>query len=247
MTMGKSAVFDVAALGGRMSTRGIDGRVPRSNRADAQVTCPIDERVRKEEINDFEAFISQSNERAKINASLMRSVNEEIDWHVITELANATNSYSATAAPITLDTAAKAIATLAQNKVPISPSDVTWIVSPMMEAKLQTIQGYVSADYVSSKPLETGGNQFDGTRKIKSWLGAGWIVHPNLPGAGTASCPTYIVHRRAFGLAVPQNRMEYEAGKIPLELSYGAIVGLMMGAKILQNSGVLKFLHNDLA
>lgn len=247
MTMGRSAVFDVATLGGRMSTRSIDGRIPRRNRSDTQVTCTIDERVVKEEVTDFEKFTSQADERKKINRSIMISVNEEIDYHVLTELANASTSYSATAAPITLDTATKVIATLAQNKVPVGAENLTWIISPMMEAKLQNIQGYVSAEYVSTKPLETGGNQYNGTRKIKSWLGAGWIVHPNLPNTGTSSCTTYLAHRSALGLAVPPNKIQYEAGRIPGELAECAVAGLMMGAKILQNAGILKFLHNDAA
>jgi len=247
MTMGRSAVFDVATLGGRMSTRSIDGRIPRRNRSDSQITCTIDERVAKEEVTDFEKFTSQADERAKINRSIMISVNEEIDYHVLTELANASTSYSATAAPITLDTATKVIATLSQSKVPIGAQDLTWIISPMLEAKLQTMAGYTSADYVSTKPLESGGNQYDGNRKIKSWLGAGWIVHPNLPDTGTASCTTYLVHRRALGLAVPTSKIQYEAGRIPGELAECAVAGLMMGAKILQNAGILKFLHNDLA
>lgn len=247
MTMGRSAVFDVATLGGRMSVRSVDGRIPRRSRSDSQVTCTIDERVCKEEVTDFEKFTSQADERAKINRSIMISVNEEIDYHVLTELGNASTSYSASAAPITLDTATKVIATLSQNKVPIGASDLTWIISPMMEAKLQNIQGYTSADYVSTKPLESGGNQYDGTRKIKSWLGAGWIVHPNLPNTGTSSCTTYLVHRRAFGLAVPSQKIQYEFGRIPGELADCAVAGLMMGAKILQNTGILKFLHNDAA
>lgn len=247
MTMGRSAVFDVATLGGRMSVRSVDGRIPRRNRSDTQVTCTIDERVAKEEVTDFEKFTSQADERAKINRSIMISVNEEIDYHILTELANASTSYSSSAAPITLDTATKVIATLSQNKVPIGAQDLTWIISPMMEAKLQTIQGYTSSDYVATKPLDSGGNQFSGQRKIKSWLGAGWIVHPNLPGTGTSSCTTYLVHRRAFGLAVPTNKIQYEAGRIPGELAECAVAGLMMGAKILQNAGILKFIHNDAA
>lgn len=247
MTMGRSAVFDVATLGGRMSVRSVDGRIPRRSRSDTQVTCTIDERVCKEEVTDFEKFTSQADERAKINRSIMISVNEEIDYHILTELANASTSYSGSAAPITLDTATKVIATLSQNKVPIGAQDLTWIISPMMEAKLQTIQGYTSSDYVATKPLDSGGNQFSGQRKIKSWLGCGWIVHPNLPNTGTSSCTTYLVHRRAFGLAVPTSKIQYEAGRIPGELAECAVAGLMMGAKILQNAGILKFIHNDAA
>jgi len=247
MDMGRTATFDVAPLGGRMSTRSIDGKIPRRSRTDTQVPIVLDERVVKEEITNFEAFTSQSDERAKMNRSVMISVNEEIDYHILTELANATNSFSTTAAPITHKTATKAIAALGRNKVGIGAKDLTWIISPDMEAQLQNLHSYTSADYVSTKPLETGGNQYSKERKIRDWLGCGWIVHPNLPGAGTASCTSYLVHRAALGCAVPSKRIQYEAGKIPGELAEYVVAGLMMGVKILQNAGILKFIHDDTA
>lgn len=247
MDMGRSAVFDVTAVGGRMATRSIDGRIPRTNVTDTQVTCSLTEYVKKFEVTDFEAFVSQSDERAKMNHRIMESVNQELDFVTLNELANASTSYSASAAAITLDTATKVIATLATNDVPIVPNDVTWIVSPFMEAKLQNITGYTSADYVSGRPLETGGNQFANQVQMKRWLNVSWIVHPNLPGVGTTSCTTYLVHRRAFGVAVPSNQIKYSAGYDDQDHYHYCSATLKAGAKILQNAGILKFLHNDLA
>ena len=117
----------------------------------------------------------------------------------------------------------------------------------MMEAKLQTINGYTSADYVSTKPLETGGNQYDGTRKIKKWLNVGWIVHPNLPNVGTSSCTCYIWHRRALGVAAPTNQIKYSAGYDDQDHYNYASATVKGAAKVLQNAGILKFLHNDVA
>lgn len=247
MQMGRSAVFDVATIGGRMSVRSIDGRIPRRNRADSQITCTLQEYVAKEEVTNFEAFTSQADERAKMNKSMMVSANEEIDIVILSELANASTSYSATAAPITLDTATKVIGTLATNKIPVGASDLTWIISPMMEAKLQNITAYTSADYCNTKTIEMGANQFSGERKIKSWLGAGWITHPNLPGTNTSSCTTYLVHRRALGLAVPSQQIKYSAGYDDQDHYHYASAVVMVGAKVLQNAGILKFLHNDTA
>ena len=117
----------------------------------------------------------------------------------------------------------------------------------MLEAKLQNIKGYTSAEYVSTKPLETGGNQYDGNRKIKNWLNVGWIVHPNLTGAGSASCTCSLVHRRAFGLAMPTGQIKYSAGYDDQDHYHYASATLKGAAKVLQNTGILKFLHNDLA
>ena len=74
---------------------------------------------------------------------------------------------------------------MAGNSVPVNSNDVTWIVSPFLEAKLKHISGYTSCDYVSTKTLEVGGNQFTNQYQMKRWLNVSWIVHPNLPGAGT--------------------------------------------------------------
>lgn len=245
MDMGRSAVFDVTAVGGRMATRSIDGRIPRTNVSDTQVTCTLQEYVKKFEVTDFEAFVSQSDERAKMNHRIMESANQELDFTVLTELANASNTAAGSGAAITLALATQVIAQLAANQVPINPNDVTWIVSPFFEAKLQQLIGYTSADYVSTKALETGGNQFTNERKIKRWLNIGWIVHPNLPGVGTSSCTTYLVHRRALGLAVPSNQIKYAAGYDDQDHYHYCSATVKTGAKILQNAGILKFVHTD--
>ena len=139
------------------------------------------------------------------------------------------------------------IATLAANQVAINPNDVTAIVSPFLEAKLQNIVGYTSADYVSTRTLETGGNQFANQQKMKNWLNIGWITHPNLPGVNTASCTCYFVHRRALGVAMPTNQIKHGAGYDDQDHYHYVSATLKAGVKILQNPGILKFLHNDLA
>lgn len=247
MDMGRSAVFDIAAVGGRMQTRSIDGRIPRTTVSDTQIPCTLAEHVKKFEVTDFESFTSQSDERSKMNSRITASVNEELDYNIMTELANASTSFSASAAPITLDTATRVIATLAANGVAINPQDVTFLVSPFLEAKLQNIAGYASQDYVSSRPLETGGNQFTGTVQMKRWLNVSWIVHPNLPNVGTSSCTCYIWHRKALGVAVPTSQIRYSAGYDDQDHYHYASATLKAGTKILQNTGILKFLHNDAA
>ena len=92
MDMGRSAVFDVTAVGGRMSKRSIDGRIPRTNVSDTQVTVTLEEYVQKFEVTDFEAFTSQSDERAKMNHRIMESTNQELDYTILTELANASTT-----------------------------------------------------------------------------------------------------------------------------------------------------------
>lgn len=248
MSLGRSVVFDIATEGGRMSTRSIDGRIPRTNITDTQITASLTEWVKKFEVTDFENFTSQSDERLKMHDRITKSVNREIDYMVLTELANASTSYSSAAAPATLEAMTKVKATLSSNGVAVNPNDVTMIVSPFLAAKLENINGYVSADYVNSKPLMGGDTAtFANQRKVKSWLEMGWIVHPNLPNVGTASCTCYAVHREALGLAMPTSQIQMSAGKDDQDHYFYASATMKGAAKILQNAGILKFLHNDLA
>lgn len=244
MDMGRSAVFDVTAVGGRMATRSIDGRIPRTNVSDTQVTCSLTEYVKKFEVTDFEAFTSQSDERAKMNHRIMESVNQEMDYTILNELANASTTATGSGAAITLPLATQVIAQLGVNQVPVNPNDVTWIASPHMEAKLLQLTAYTSSDYVSTRPIEST-NGFENMRKMRKFLNVGFIVHPNLPGAGTSSCTTYLVHRRALGLATPINQTKYSAGYDDQDHYHYASATLKMGAKILQNAGILKFVHTD--
>lgn len=249
MDMGRSVVFDVAAVGGRMQQRSIDGRIPRTNVSDTQVTCTLQEYVKKFEVTDFEAFTSQSSERDKMNWRIMSSVNEEHDYVILNELANASNSFGGgTAVPATLDAFTRVKATLASYGIRVNPNDTTVIMSTFLAAKLENINAYVSAEYVNSKPLDGGATAtFSGQRKIKSWLEMGWISHPNLPGHGTASCTCYIVHRSALGAAMPSSQIRYSAGYDDQDHYHYASATLKGGAKILQQTGILKFVHNDLA
>lgn len=245
MDMGRSVVFDVTAVGGRMQARSIDGRIPRTSVSDTQVTCTLNETVKKFEVTDFEAFTSQSDERAKMNHRIMESVNQELDYTILNELANASTTATGSGAAITLALFTSVMAELGVASVPNGPTDLTWIVSPHFEAKLLNLTAYTSADFVPTKPLETGGNAYGGQRKIRNFLGCGMIVHPNLPGAGTSSCTTYLVHRRALGVAAPTSQIKYSAGYDDQDHYHYCSATLKSAAKILQNSGIRKFVHTD--
>ena len=230
-----------------MATRSIDGRIPRTNVSDAQVTASLVEYVKKFEVTDMDKFVSQSDERAKMNHRIMESVNQEIDYNIMTELANATTTATASGTGVTLATMTKTIAQLAANQVAITPNDVTWVISPFMEAKLQQIAQKTSWDYVPVRTLESGGNQFQNERKIQTWLNVSWIVHPNLPGVGTNACTTYLYHRNAVGFAVPTNQMMHSAGYDDQDHYHYCSATMKAATKILQQPGVFKFVNDDTA
>lgn len=247
MTQGASCVFDIADLSGELPERGVDGRLPRLSSNDSQVTCTLKEYGGTFEVTDFEAFKSQSNERAKMNRKIYARVNRRIDKVYIAELANATTQWnSGTAITVNVDTITSIIAELEEAQIPVTPEDVTWVVTPKFHAKLETLQQFTSADYVSSKPLDGGaGAGFTNQRKIKAWSRVGWVVSPLLPGIGTATATTFLYHRNALGCARPSNAIKYSAGYDD-QHHYNYASGVVKAAaKILQNGGIIKVTHAD--
>jgi hypothetical protein len=246
MSMGAAAVFDVADLSGDLPERGVDGRLPRLSSNDTQVTCTLKEYGGTFEVTDFEKFKSQSDERAKNNAKIYARINRRFDRVLISELNNATTLWNTgTAITVDIATVQKIIATLGQAQVPISPQDVTWVVTPQLQGKLMGLPQYTSADWVSAKPFDGGSNQFANQRKIKSWADIGWVTSPLLPGVGTATATTFLYHRSALGCAKPSNQVMYTAGFDDQHHFHYCSGTVKAAAKVLQNGGIIKVVTND--
>jgi len=84
-------------------------------------------------------------------------------------------------------------------------------------------------------------------RRYRRWMGFNWIVHPHLPGVGTASESCFAYHRCALGHAVNTGEMDVRAGYNEENAYYWARSSIFMGSSLLQNSGVLVVNHNGAA
>ena len=247
MDSGASVVFDVADLSGELPERGIDGNLPRLSSSDAQLTCALKEYGGYFDITNFEIFKSQSDERKKMNRKIYSRINRRLDRVYIAELANATTQWnSGTAITVNVDTITSIIAELEEAQIPVNPDDVTWVVTPKFHAKLETLQQFTSADYVSSKPMDgSAGAGFENKKKMKAWSRVGWTVSPLLPGVGTSTATTFLYHRNALGCARPSNQIRYAAGYDDKHHKHYASGVVMAAAKILQNGGIIKVTHAD--
>lgn len=247
ISQGSSVVFDIADLSGELPERGVDGRLPRLSSNDSQVTVPLKEYGGTFEITDFERFKSQSDERAKMNRKIYARVNRRLDKVYIAALAAGTTQWnSGTAITVNIDTITSIIAELGNAQIPVTPEDVTWVVSPKMYGKLETLTPFTSADFIDSKPLNgSESGKFTNTRKIKSWAQVGWCVSPLLPGVGTSTCTTFLYHRNALGCARPSSEIMYTAGFDDQHHYHFASGTVKAAAKVLQNGGIIKVTHAD--
>ena len=104
------------------------------------------------------------------------------------------------------------------------------------------LQQFASSDYVNMTPFEGVGKD-----RAFSWFGVNWIVDASLPGAGTASATCFMYSQNAIGHACDMDRVATHVGYDEKQDKSWARCSTYMGSKLLQNSGVIKMLHDDSA
>lgn len=243
---GNEAEFLVVDSGGATAvTRGVNGEIPARGDNNTQTTCTLTEWHDLAKKTRFNIFASQGNQRQVMQRTTMAVINRKIDSDILTALNTATvNTGSATTASLSMVLSAQ---TTLQN------ADVPWdmnimgVVSPAFHGYLLQIAAYASADYVDLKELSGGGNQWSDRMKARRWLDINWIVHPAVPGVGTAAEKCFLFHRNAIGHATDTERLDTAIGyNDEQDYSY-ARCSTFMGSKLLQNSGVVVMNHDGSA
>lgn len=240
---GNSAVFLVAGSGGAVATtRGLNGLIPA--RADdlTQNTCTLYEwhdLVRK---SGFNIFASQGEQNAIMQRTTMNVINRKIDQDIIAELNTGTNDTGA-ATTASLEMALYGKTILGNNKVPFD-GNIWALITPAYEAYLLRVKEFASAEYVGGKPVDTGATAWADKQGYYRWLGVNWIVHPELPGAGTNAEKCFMYHKNAIGNAADVAGMKALVG-FDEEQDYSwARCSVFIGSKLLQNSGVVVMNHD---
>lgn len=243
---GNQATFLVADSGGAEAvTRGVNGLIPA--RADnlSQPVATLAEwhdLVRK---TGFNVFASQGDQRAIMQQTTMGVINRKVDSDIITELNTATLDTGA-AQTATLALTVRASVILGNNDVPFD-GNIWCAMTPAMRGYLIQLPEFSSADYVSVKPLDTGAGSWKDTVGFYRWQDINWLVHPNLPGAGTAAEKCFMYHSSAIGHAVNTAGIQSPVGYDEEQDYSWARASVFMGSKLLQNSGVVVINHDGSA
>lgn len=245
---GNQATFLVADSGGATTvTRGVSGDIPARADNNSQLTATLTEEhdlVRKTGFNIFE---SQGDQMRIMQETSMGTVNRKIDDQIITQLNTGTvDTGAASTASLTLTT--KALGILGLAEVPYDGM-IFAAITPAFLAYLQRVEEFASADYVNMKAL-AGMNATGGFEKewgYYEWMGVKYIVHPNLPGAGTAAEKCFMYHKNSIGHAVNTNDIDIAVGYDDEQDRSYARATIYSGSKLLQNSGVVVMNHDGSA
>ncbi len=252
MVTGNQAVFMVVDSSGTATTRGTNGLIPAQDNNNTQVTATLGEKHDLRRMTGWNIFQSQGNQREIMQLNTMSVINRDIDSVILAELANGTLDTGA-AAPATMSMISKAIATLGVNGVAMD-GNIFAVVSPAFLEYLSAMPSWASADYVAVKPLSQNypaWNAMDPKKGVGlgwwEWKGVKWIVSNQLSGVGTASCTCFMYHRAAIGHALDKAGIKSPIGYDDEQDYSWARCTLFHGAKLLQNTGVVRMIHDDSA
>ncbi len=238
---GNEAVFLVADSGGATAvTRGLNGDIPTRPDNLTQNTCTLQEWHDVPERTKFNIFASQGDGRRIMQETCMSVVNRKIDTDIHAALSTATLTWgSAAAATLLLVTTAK---TKLGNNFALEDDDVFAAITPAFHGYLMGLNQFTSADYINQKP-------FEGVSKSRAfnWYGVNWIVDAALDGVGTSSATCFMYSRKAIGHAMNSEGTQTFVGYDDKNDKSWARCTEYMGSKLLQNSGVIKMLHDDSA
>jgi hypothetical protein len=165
-------------------------------------------------------------------------LNRRIDADIIAQLDTASTNLGA-ATTMSLSVVSTALTTLGENEVPTEDEDNMWaVMTPAVRGYLMQIPEWISSDYVEVKPLAGP------ALRVKRCWGFNWIFHPNLTGTGTASEKCYFFHRDAMGSAFDSENLRTAFGYDDEQDYWYARASSFTGAALLQQNGIVQFLHD---
>ena len=242
MVRGNSAIFPIQGAAPRMVERGVNGLIPSRERTDTQVTVNLREKHTLENQTSFNIFTAHSDLREAMQNAGALTAAREVDNEIIENaLTTATNQFNGgTAITLTFGNVVDILSELRENNV-YGGDEICCVWTPKAWARIQTFDRATSFDYVDRKPLM--GNQDLPFR----WLGATHMVHTGTPNIGTATAECYAFAKPAVGHAINEGEIRTAIGYDEEQDYSFARHTIFHGASTLQQSGILKIIHDDTA
>lgn len=242
---GQQATFLIADSGGKSTvTRGVDGLIPYYSNDLTQVTATLSEEHAPFRMTNFNVEASQGDQRRIMQENSMAVVNRKIDDQIINSLNAGTNDTGA-AVKGTVSLFQRARVILGNNAVPWD-GNICLLASPAFLGYLEQTPEFTKAEYVNLRPYAGDDPSFRDMPMAYKWRNVTIVEHPNLPGVGTSAEKCFLFHKSAIGHAVNMNE-----GEMNLVVGYNeeqdysySRATKYMGAKLLQNSGVVVINHD---
>jgi hypothetical protein len=244
---GNQAVFLVAGSNNAEATsRGVNGLIPARADDNNQNTCTLREwhdLVRK---TGFNVFASQGNQRAIMQMTTMAVLNRKIDSQIIDELNTGSVTIGGTTTIPDVSTFQHGRVKLTNASVPWD-SNITLLCQPSFLAYLEQAPEFGNAEYVNMRPYAGEDPSWKDKPMAYRWRNCLICEHPNLPGKGTSSEKSFLFHKTAIGHAMDTSGLQSPVGYDEEQDYSWARASAYMGAKLLQNTGVVVITHDGSA
>ena len=244
---GQQAVFLVAGSGGAGAvTRGINGRIPARADSLTQNTCTLQEWHDLPRKTGFNIFASQGNQRAIAQMTSIKVLNRKIDELIINELNTGTVTIGSSTTIPNVSLFQNAVVKLQNAAVPWD-SNVTLLCQPSFLAYLEQAPDFTNAQYVDMRPYAGADNNWRDKPMAYRWKNCLIVAHPGLPGKGTSSEHSFLYHKSSIGHAMDTAGLQTPVGYDQEQDYSWARATAYMGAKLLQNTGIVNVTHDGSA
>jgi hypothetical protein len=193
---GSSTTFQKVGKG-TADTKARHASVPVMNLDHTPVECTLQDFYAGDWVDALDELKINIDERQVLANAGSYALGRKTDEMIITELGATTQTIVHNAEGLTKAKILSAFETLGDNDVP-DDGDRWGLVSWQAWTDLLNITEFASSDFVGPDELPWKGTQ------AKRWLGATWMAHSGLPGAG-ATRLNYLYHKSAIGHAVGQD------------------------------------------
>jgi hypothetical protein len=247
ITRGGTVYFLVAGSGGHTAvTRGADGLIPAGDDSQTQVPVVFREDHYLIYRNGFNIFTAQGQQLDIMSAAGNAVVNRKMDQIIIQSIESGTVTLGAVGA-MTKDIANKVVVKLRNAFVGETETgeNIYVLVSPAAFAYLNDVTSFGNSLY-----SETGGEMEEGIPQLgrwKFWMGANWGEHTGLTGVGTTACTCLAWHKNAIGHCISPAGLDAYIGREEAQDRSVVRHTVYHGAARLQNTGIVKFTHDDSA
>ena len=237
---GNTAIFLVVGSGGATAvSRGLNGLIPARNNDLDQNTCTLSEWHDLVRMTSFNIFASQGNQREQMQRTTAGVINRKTDSQIVDELNTGTVTVGAASAVPTFSLWQNARVKLSNASVPMD-NNWTFATQPSFLAFMEQAPEFSNMQWVDVKPLAGDNNPSWRDRQMAyRYRNVLIIEHPNLPGKATASEKSFLFHKSAIGHAADTAGMNTEVGYNGEQAYSWARASMNMGAKLIQNTGVV--------
>jgi hypothetical protein len=242
---GGQTVFLISGSGGRTAvTRGPRGLIPPGDNVQDTVTLTFREDHDYVPMTNFNIFRAMGDQFRMMREQSLAVIHRKQDEIIIDALETGTQTLGTVASNAIMEAAARATTMLYNAHVGLySTGNLFAVVTPAVyNYMILNVQQFSSVDYTSNKKVDSG---VPNPTRRTMFMGIDWIVHPDLPGAGTSSSTNFIYHKEAVGYSMSTKGIDPDADYNREQDYSWRRTTIYHGSVKLQDSAILKFQHDD--